>query len=32
VPADQLSRMLGVTSVSVVKHPQSLMLSDTTLA
>jgi hypothetical protein len=32
VPADQLSKMLGVTSVSVVKHPRSLMLSDTTLA
>jgi 3',5'-cyclic AMP phosphodiesterase CpdA len=32
VPADELPRMLGVTSVSVVKHPQSLMLGDTTLA
>jgi 3',5'-cyclic AMP phosphodiesterase CpdA len=32
VPADQLSTMLGVTSVSVVKHPRSLALQDTTLA
>jgi 3',5'-cyclic AMP phosphodiesterase CpdA len=32
VPADQLSRMLGVTTVSVLKHPRSLLLSDTTLA
>jgi Calcineurin-like phosphoesterase len=32
VPADQLSQMLGVTSVSVIKHPRSLALSDTTLA
>jgi 3',5'-cyclic AMP phosphodiesterase CpdA len=32
VPADELPRMLGVTSVSVVKHPQSLVLGDTTLA
>jgi 3',5'-cyclic AMP phosphodiesterase CpdA len=32
VPADQLARMLGVTSVAVVKHPKSLILSDTTLA
>src|ERR1700720_3960790 len=32
VPADQLSTMLGVTSVSVVKHPHSLALSDATLA
>jgi 3',5'-cyclic AMP phosphodiesterase CpdA len=32
VPADQLASMLGVTSVSVVKHPRSLALSDTTLA
>ena len=31
VPSDQLSKMLGVTSVSVVKHPRSLELSDTTL-
>jgi 3',5'-cyclic AMP phosphodiesterase CpdA len=32
VPADQLPKMLGVTSVSVVRHPRSLSLSDTTLA
>jgi 3',5'-cyclic AMP phosphodiesterase CpdA len=32
VPADQLARMLGVTSVAVVKHPNSLILGDTTLA
>ena len=32
VPADQLPGMLGVTSVSVVKHPRSLALSDATLA
>ena len=32
VPADQLPAMLGLTSVSVVKHPRSLMLNDTTLA
>ena len=32
VPADQLSKMLGITSVSVVKHPAALTLSDTTLA
>jgi hypothetical protein len=32
VPADQLAQMLGVTSVSVAKHPRSLALSDTTLA
>jgi 3',5'-cyclic AMP phosphodiesterase CpdA len=32
VPADQLARMLGVTSVSVVKDPRSLALSDTTIA
>jgi 3',5'-cyclic AMP phosphodiesterase CpdA len=32
VAADQLSAMLGVTSVSVVKHPKSLALSDRTLA
>jgi len=31
VPADQLSKMLGITSVSVVKHPRSLVLSDATL-
>ena len=32
VPAEQLQAMLGVTSVSVVKHPSSLALNDTTLA
>jgi len=32
VPADQLSKMLGVTSVSVVRHSKSLALGDTTLA
>src|SRR5436190_423615 len=32
VPADQLPKMLGITSVSVVKHPPSLALSDTTIA
>jgi 3',5'-cyclic AMP phosphodiesterase CpdA len=32
VPADQLPRMLGVTSVSVVKHPSSMVMTDTTLA
>jgi len=31
VPADQLPAMLGLTSVSVVKHPSSLALNDTTL-
>ena len=31
VPADQLARMLGVTSVSVRAHPRSLLLSDTSL-
>src|ERR1700686_2364038 len=32
VPADQLAAMLGVTSVSEVKHPRSLALSDRTIA
>jgi hypothetical protein len=32
VPPDQLTRMLGVTSVSIVKHPCSLALTDTTIA
>jgi 3',5'-cyclic AMP phosphodiesterase CpdA len=32
VPADDLPRMLGVTSVTVVKHPRSLALNDTTIA
>jgi hypothetical protein len=32
VPAEQLPKMLGVTSIAEVKHPRSLALSDTTLA
>jgi 3',5'-cyclic AMP phosphodiesterase CpdA len=32
VPTDQLSKMLGITSVSVVKHPAALSLKDTALA
>jgi 3',5'-cyclic AMP phosphodiesterase CpdA len=32
VPADQLAAMLGITSVSVVKHPGVLALNDTALA
>jgi biotin operon repressor len=32
VPGDQLAAMLGVSSVSVVKHPRSLDIRDTTLA
>ena len=32
VPADQLARVLGISSVSVVKHPRSLALADRTLA
>ncbi len=32
VPADQLPKMLGVTSVSVVEHPSSLALNDRTIA
>jgi 3',5'-cyclic AMP phosphodiesterase CpdA len=32
VPADQLAAMLGITSVSVMKHPSSLALSDKALA
>jgi hypothetical protein len=31
VPADQLPKMLGLTSVSEVKHPRSLSLNDTTI-
>ncbi len=31
VAADLLPRMLGITSVSIVTHPRSLALSDTTL-
>src|SRR5271154_3657956 len=32
VPTDQLSKMLGVTSVSIVKHPRTLALNDSALA
>jgi hypothetical protein len=32
VPTDQLASMLGITSVSVVKHPSALALNDTALA
>jgi len=32
VAADELPKMLGVTSVSVVNHPRSLLLNDTALA
>ena len=32
VPAGQLSKMLGITSVSVVKHPAALFLNDSTIA
>jgi hypothetical protein len=32
VPPEQLASMLGVSSVTVLKHPQSLTLTDTTLA
>jgi hypothetical protein len=32
VPADQLAAMLGITRVSVVKHPSALALNDTALA
>ncbi len=32
VPSDQLASMLGITSVSVVKHPNALTLNDTALA
>ena len=32
VAADQLPKMLGITSVAEVKHPRSLALSDTALA
>jgi 3',5'-cyclic AMP phosphodiesterase CpdA len=32
VPAEQLAQMLGITSVSVVKHPAALALKDTTIA
>src|SRR5579863_7611964 len=32
VPVEQLHKMLGITSVSVVKHPSALSLNDTALA
>jgi len=32
VPAEQLASMLGMTSVSVVRHPSALALTDTALA
>ena len=32
VARDQLAAMLGITSVSVIRHPSSLSLDDTTLA
>lgn len=32
VPADQLTRLLGITSVSVAEHPRALVLTDTTIA
>lgn len=32
VPAEQLPEMLGVTSVSLAKHPRTLTLNDSTLA
>jgi 3',5'-cyclic AMP phosphodiesterase CpdA len=32
VPPDQLASMLGISSVSVVRHPHSLALNDVTLA
>ena len=32
VPPEQLPGMLGVSSVTVLEHPKSLALTDTTLA
>jgi 3',5'-cyclic AMP phosphodiesterase CpdA len=32
VPTDQLAQMLGITSVTVMKHPRSLALNDAALA
>jgi 3',5'-cyclic AMP phosphodiesterase CpdA len=32
VPTEELPKVLGVTSVAVLKHPQSLALTDSTLA
>jgi hypothetical protein len=31
VPADELPKMLGISSVSVVEHPRSLTIADTTV-
>jgi hypothetical protein len=32
VPAGELASLLGITDVSLVRHPRALALSDTTLA
>jgi 3',5'-cyclic AMP phosphodiesterase CpdA len=32
VPADELPKMLGITSVSIVEHPRSLQVEDRTIA
>jgi 3',5'-cyclic AMP phosphodiesterase CpdA len=32
VPADELAQLLGITNVSVLKHPRSLRITDATLA
>jgi len=32
VPGDQLPKMLGLSSVTVLRHPNSLAVTDTTLA
>lgn len=32
VPSDQLPRMLGVTSIKIMRHPLAATLADTTLA
>jgi hypothetical protein len=32
VPSDELAHRLGITSVSLQKHPQSLLHTDTALA
>jgi hypothetical protein len=31
VPADHLPKVVGVTSVSVIKHPNALTFTDTTI-
>jgi 3',5'-cyclic AMP phosphodiesterase CpdA len=31
VPSDELPKMLGISSASLVKHPSSLMITDTTI-